>query len=47
MFKMLKNNICNTEFEVCQAFVSYEGIYPKHSGIYLAPICWKVNQFQT
>ena len=29
----------------CEA--SYEGIYPKQGGIYLAPICWKVNQLHT
>ena len=31
VFKMLKKNICNTEFEVIRPFASYEGIYPKHN----------------
>ena len=33
VFKMLKNNICNTEFKVghVRPFASYEGIYPKHN----------------
>ena len=40
VFKVQENNICNNEFELGQPFVSYEGIY-------LAQICWKVNQVQT
>ena len=45
MFKILKNDICNTEFKVIRPFACYDGgIYPKHEGIYVAPICSNVNQ---
>ena len=44
-FKMLKNDICNIEFEVGQAFACYDGgIYLKNEGIYVAPVCSEVNQ---
>ena len=45
-FKMLKN-LLTLNSKWVRPFASYEGIYPKHSGIYLAAICSKVNQLQT